>query len=324
MINWGILGFGNMGKQFSNCFDDSSEIFSLKGISSKSNKDKNFDLKINNIKKFDSYEDLLDDNEIDAVYISTLNNTHKEFTLAAIGKEKKILCEKPLGINYQETESLHKILEDKKNFFIEAIPYRSHPQTNILLDLLKDKEFGTIKKIEANFGFRNKRIKKDSRLFNKSLGGGAILDLGCYPISFFNLFSNNKKNIKISECNKNLCETGVDIDGEILLNINENIKAIGKVSLVKNLQNNCRIFCEKATITVPSPWVPSTKTFLEIETKSRYFKNFISSEKNTYEHQLEKVSKFFHNSLEEENFLVDINESIQISKIIDNWLENID
>ena len=53
MINWGILGFGNMGKQFSNCFDDSSEIFSLKGISSKSNKDKNFDLKINNIKKFD-------------------------------------------------------------------------------------------------------------------------------------------------------------------------------------------------------------------------------------------------------------------------------
>ena len=51
-----------------------------------------------------------------------------------------------------------------------------------------------------------------------------------------------------------------------MLNINENIKAIGKVSLVKNLQNNCRIFCEKATITVPSPWVPSTKTFLEIET----------------------------------------------------------
>ena len=222
----------------------------------------------------------------------------------------------------QETESLHKILKDKKNFFIEAIPYRSHPQTNILLDLLKDKEFGNIKKIEANFGFRNKKIKKDSRLFNKSLGGGAILDLGCYPISFFNLFTNNKKDIKISRCNKNLCETGVDIDSEISLNINENIEAIGKVSLVKNLQNDCRIFCEKAIITIPSPWVPPTKTFLEIETKSRYFKNFILTEKNTYEHQLEKVSKFFLNSLKEENFLVDINESIQISKIIDNWLDN--
>ncbi len=322
MINWGILGFGNMGKQFSNCFGNSSKIFSLKSISSKSNSYKNFNFKIKNTKNFDSYEDLLNDDEVNAVYISTLNNTHKDLTLAALDKEKKILCEKPLGINYQETESIHKILKDKKNFFIEAIPYRSHPQTNILLDLLKDKEFGMIKKIEANFGFYNKRIKKDSRLFNKSLGGGAILDVGCYPISFFNLFSNNTKDIKILRYNKNLCETGVDIDGEIFLNINDNIEAIGKVSLVKNLQNNCRIFCEKATITIPSPWVPPLKTFLEIETKSRSYKNFISTEKNTYEHQLEKVSKFFLNSLEEKNFLVDINESIQISKIIDNWLNN--
>jgi len=322
MINWGILGFGNMGKQFFNCFNNSSKIFSLKGISSKSNSHKNFDLKIKNIKNFDSYEDLLNDKEVNAVYISTLNNTHKELTLAALNKEKKILCEKPLGINYQETKSLYEILKDKKNFFIEAIPYRSHPQTNIILDLLKDKEFGMIKRIEANFGFRNKRIKKDSRLFNKSLGGGAILDLGCYPISFFNLFTNNEREIKISKFNKNLCETGVDIDGEILLNISENIEAVGKVSLIKNLQNNCRIFCEKATITVPSPWVPPLKTFLEVETQSRYFKKFISTEKNTYEHKLAKVSNFFLNSMEEKKFLVDINESIQISKIIDIWLNN--
>lgn len=312
MINWGIIGYGRMGKQYADCFKEKSTLFRLKGISSKSglkNKDFNF---------YSSYEDLLNSDEIDAVYISTLNNTHKNLVILANKKNKKILCEKPLGLNFLEVKELHSLFEKKKNNFLEAIAYRAHPITAELFKILEDKELGSINKIESNFGFRVRKIKKESRLFNKELGGGSILDLGCYPISFFNLFS-KKDDIKIIRSKFELCETGVDIDGEISLKINDKIDAIGKVSLKENLKNRCIIYCENATITLPSPWLPPNKTYIEVETRSRYFKKIISSKKNVYTNLLEASSLFFLKKDRKLNFLVNIDESLKISKIIDTW-----
>ena len=312
MINWGVIGYGRMGKQYVDCLKEKSTLFRLKGISSKSslkNKDFNF---------YSSYEDLLNSDEIDAVYISTLNNTHKDLVMLANKKNKKILCEKPLGLNFLEVKELHSLFEKKKNNFLEAIAYRAHPITAELFKILEDKELGSINKIESNFGFRVRKIKKESRLFNKELGGGSILDLGCYPISFFNLFS-KKDDIKIIRSKFELCETGVDIDGEISLKINDKIDAIGKVSLKENLKNRCIIYCENATITLPSPWLPPNKTYIEVETRSRYFKKIISSKKNVYTHLLEASSLFLLKKDRKLNFLVNIDESLKISKIIDTW-----
>ena len=166
-----------------------------------------------------------------------------------------------------------------------------------------------------------KKIKKESRLFNKELGGGSILDLGCYPISFFNLFTKDKK-IEVTQSKFNICETNVDIDGEIYLKINQNIDAVGRVSLRENLKNICRIHTEKALITVIDPWLPSYRTFLEVETKSRYYKKIISSDKNVYDHHLEQNSNFFLKNNSEPNLLVNIEESFEISKILDIWKNN--
>ena len=316
MLNWGIIGFGRMSNQYLDCFKKESNIFRLIGISSKT---KNSD---DNIFFFKSYEDLFQSNEIDAVYISTLNNTHKNLVKEAFRYKKKILCEKPLGINLNEVKELYELFQNTKNDLIEAIAYRSHPQTFSLLDLLKDNEIGEIKKIESSFGFKVKKIKKESRLFNKELGGGSILDLGCYPISFFNLFTKDKK-IEVTQSKFNVCETNVDIDGEIHLKINQNIDAVGRVSLRENLKNICRIHTEKALITVMDPWLPSYKTYIEVETKSRYYKKIISSDKNVYDHHLEQNSKFFLNNSSDTNLLVNIDESFEISKIIDIWKNNI-
>ena len=81
----------------------------------------------------------------------------------------------------EEVKELYNLFKNSKSDLVEAIAYRSHPQTFYLLDLLKDNEIGEVKKIESNFGFKVRKIKKESRLFNKELGGGSILDLGCYP-----------------------------------------------------------------------------------------------------------------------------------------------
>ena len=319
MINWGIIGFGRMGKEYLECFKQKNSKLHLKAIASKSKK--NTSLKNDNINFFQLYNDLLISDSIDAIYISTLNNTHKELVINAINNNKKILCEKPLGLNYEEVKELDMKLRNKVNFFNEAIAYRAHPQTIALLELLKSKEMGKIKKIESNFGFKVRKIKKDSRLFNKDLGGGAILDLGCYPISFFSLF-NKSQEMKIIKSNYNICETDVDIDGTISLKLNDEIDAYGKVSLRENLKNICKIYCENGVITVPEPWLPSKKTFIEVETKSRYFKKIIATTKSVYEHQLEASTKFFLNETLEPNLLIGIKQSLEISKIIDFWRNN--
>ena len=312
MISWGIIGFGRMGRQYVDCFKIKSDLFRLSGISSKTSSN------IKELNFYNSYEDLIKVKEIDAIYISTLNNTHRDLVILANNYNKKILCEKPLGMNFLEVQELHSLLKKKEETFLEAIAYRAHPIIPTVFEILNDKEIGQIKKIESNFGFKVRKIKKESRLFNKKVGGGEILDLGCYPLSFFNLFD-KKNDIKKIRSNFELCETDVDIDGEISLKIDSKIDAIGKVSLRENLENKCRIYCENATITIPSPWLPTNKTFIEIETKSRYFKRLISSNKNVYQHLLEASSIFFSKKNEKSKFLVGIDESLKISKIIDLW-----
>ena len=312
MISWGIIGFGRMGRQYVDCFKIKSDLFRLSGISSKTSSN------IKELNFYNSYEDLIKVKEIDAIYISTLNNTHRELVILANNYNKKILCEKPLGMNFSEVQDLHSLLKKKEEFFLEAIAYRAHPIIPTIFEILNDKEIGQIKKIESTFGFKVRKVKKESRLFNKKVGGGAILDLGCYPLSFFNLFD-KKKDIKVIKSKFELCETDVDIDGEISLKIDSKIDAIGKVSLRENLENKCRIHCENALITIPSPWLPTNKTFIEIETKSRYYKRLISSNKNVYQHLLEASSIFFLKKEKKSKFLVGIDESLKISEIIDSW-----
>ena len=316
MINWGIIGLGRMGKQYFDCFQQKTSKFKLVCVSSKTKK--NFLSKNENIKFFQSYSDLISSNLVDAIYISTLNNTHKDLVIEAIKNDKKILCEKPLGLNYDEVKELDLKLKNKKNFFNEAIAYRAHPQTRDLLEILKNNEFGKIKKIESNFGFKVRKIKKDSRLFNKKVGGGSILDLGCYPISFFSLFSNEQE-MKIIKSEHNMCETNVDIDGAISLKLNNEIDAYGRVSFRDNLNNICKIYCENAVITLPDPWLPQKKTFIEVETKSRYYKKLILAKKSVYEHQLEASSDFFSEKNPKLKLMIGIKQSLEISKIIDFW-----
>ena len=195
IIKWGIVGLGNMANAFAKAISETTNS-KLVCVASKSKTKlelfaKNFNILSSN--RFSNYSELIRSKEIDAVYISTLNNTHVELLLECVKNDKKILCEKPLATNLDQANLAFKGLEKKKNSFYEAIAYRSHPQTENLLETIQRGEIGEIIKIESSFGFKIKRVKKDSRLFSKKLGGGAILDVGCYPVSFFNLFKKKKE-----------------------------------------------------------------------------------------------------------------------------------
>tara|TARA_B100000575_G_scaffold62715_1_gene47868 strand:- start:2397 stop:3332 length:936 start_codon:yes stop_codon:yes gene_type:complete len=310
MINWGILGLGRMGSTFANAINETSNS-KLIDIASKSGKTFNdFENK--------TYEDLINNKNIDAVYISTLNNTHKDLIKLLSDKNKKILCEKPVSMNLKDMFEVEKIISEKKIQFYEAIAYYSHPQTIELLNLIENDEIGEIKTIESSFGFKAK-FRPSSRIYNKELGGGSILDLGCYPISFFMLFANSKDKISLNEKKLSYAKSGVDDEATANLEYNNKFKGKIKVSIKSNLENSCVIHGTKGSIKVNSPWLPNKETIIEISNKNHFYIKQIKSNLSVYANQIENVSKSFMDENLKNN-LFGIEKSSISMRLINDWI----
>jgi xylose dehydrogenase (NAD/NADP) len=124
----------------------------------------------------ESYEALLADPEVDAVYIPLVNNLHREWTLRAFAAHKHVLCEKPLAMNAAEAEEMAAVATSAGMRLMEAFMYRFHPRMRDFIDGLRD-----VLHVRASFGFSledpsNYRLRPE-------LGGGALLDVGCYTVN---------------------------------------------------------------------------------------------------------------------------------------------
>ena len=124
----------------------------------------------------ESYEALLADPNVDAVYIPLVNSLHKEWTLRALAAKKHVLCEKPLAMNAVEAEEMAVAAASSGKHLMEAFMYRFHPRTRRFVDGLRDPMY-----VQATFGFTMSR--KDDYRAHAELGGGALLDVGCYVVS---------------------------------------------------------------------------------------------------------------------------------------------
>lgn len=312
MINWGILGLGRMGSTFANSIKETSNS-KLIGVASKSGKIfKNFENQ--------TYENLIKNKDIDAIYISTLNNTHTDL-IKEISKEgKKILCEKPVSMSLQKLVETKDLLLDKKVQFYEAIAYYSHPQTFELLKLIENDEIGEIENIESNFGFRAK-FKPSSRLYDKILGGGSIFDLGCYPISFFMLLVKDPSKISMHSKNLSYSSNGVDDDASAILEYSNKFTANIHVSFKENLDNYCLIRGTKGFIKIKEPWLPNLSSEIEVSNNSHFYLKTINSKLSVYANQIQKVSEKFINPSAKIN-LFNIEKSLINMRLISNWMDN--
>ena len=124
----------------------------------------------------DSYEAVLADPEVDAVYIPLVNSLHCEWTRRALGAGKHVLCEKPLAMNAAEAEEMAVAADRAERHLMEAFMYRFHPRMRALVDGLRDPFY-----VDARFGFR--LAGSENYRFRRSLGGGALLDVGCYTVN---------------------------------------------------------------------------------------------------------------------------------------------
>ena len=182
MINWGVLGTGAIARAFAHSLKESKNS-KLYGVASRSDsKAEEFASEFGCI-GFNGYKNLITDPAAEAIYIALPHNLHFEFALESLNNKKSVLCEKPMSINSEETMVLIDMARKNHVLLMEAFMYRTHPQTTQIKEIIR-KEFSEEPlNIKASFGFKAK-VPKEHRLLNPSLGGGSILDIGCYPMSF--------------------------------------------------------------------------------------------------------------------------------------------
>jgi len=181
MIKWGIIGAGKIASKFAAEFTYVQNA-QVQAIASRSlDKARTFAKKHLISKYYGAYEALLKDPEIDAVYIATPHAFHCECTLKALDYGKAVLCEKPLGMNANEVEQMTEMATEKGLLLMEGMWTAFLPHFSYVQQLTTLQTFGALKSVEADFGFPAD-LDPNSRLLNKSLGGGSLLDIGIYPV----------------------------------------------------------------------------------------------------------------------------------------------
>ena len=321
MIKWGVIGLGNMGQKFANSIKetDNAKLIAISSLNSEKLKIFKNNFQIDKKLVFNNYNDLVKCDEIDAVYIATLNNTHLDLIKLCAENKKNILCEKPMSLNIEEAKIAANYIKKFNIIFYEAIAYTSHTQTKNFINLINEKSIGEVHSIHLTLGFKARRVNPKSRIFNKSLGGGAILDIGCYPLSFLNLIFKNNENIEFKNTKGSFAITGVDDFAEANLVIENNILANIKVSFKENLYNKTIIKGESGSLVLSNPWLPEIKSFIQVNHKHSNYKKFITTDKSVFGNQIQNVSAKIQDNKMNDNFLVNIQDSLKIMNNLTIW-----
>jgi len=186
-LRWGIIGCGRIAGALAGGLSHTST-GDLYAVASRSQEKADaFAKEHNATKAYGSYEALLADSDVDAVYVATPHPQHMQWAIAAANAGKHILCEKPIGLNEYDAQAIIEAARKNNVFLMEAFMYRCHPQTRKVVELIKEGAIGEVRFISAAFGFDASKADEDSRILSNALGGGGILDVGCYPVSMSRL-----------------------------------------------------------------------------------------------------------------------------------------
>lgn len=181
-VRWGILGTGKIAKQFAAALNETPGAV-LAGVASRGiDSAQAFAKEFGAEAAYGSYQALADAGDIDVIYVGTPHPMHAENALMALNAGKGVLCEKPFTMNRREAEEVVALARAKKLFLMEAMWTRFMPALAEVRRIVASGEIGAVYQVAADFGFAAD-AGPEHRLYNPALGGGALLDLGIYPLS---------------------------------------------------------------------------------------------------------------------------------------------
>ncbi|MEI8023164.1 MAG: Gfo/Idh/MocA family oxidoreductase [Actinomycetota bacterium] len=219
-VKWGFLGAGWIANRATAPAVRAANNAQLFGVAGR---DRARSAKFEPQNVYDSYQQLLDDPQIEVVYISLANHQHLEWVTRSLEAGKHVLCEKPLGLNAIEVQKMIDCAQRCNRLLVEAVWTRWHPRFKRIAEVVASGEIGELLTIESQFTFKSE-MTENYRL-EPALGGGALLDIGCYQINAWVALTNGAKDLKLNIVERKLGPTKIDLTTEVNATINGGIKA---------------------------------------------------------------------------------------------------
>lgn len=311
-ITWGIIGLGNIANKFAQTLSAMGEV-ELKGVASR-NKSKSEVFGnmygVATDKCYGSYEELVEDENIEVVYIAVPHVFHKEVSVLCLKNGKSVLCEKPVTMNENEIKEVINTARENKTFFMEAMKTRFLPINQTIKQWIKEGRIGEVRLLQADFGFKA-QFDPMNRLFNKDLGGGALLDVGIYNVSYSSFIFGNKPML----INSNLYMGKTEVDESVSINL---VYEDGKQAQLYSAINldtirTANIIGTKGRISVPNFSNADTAYILINGTEEKIQ---IPFDINGMEYQIREVIKCIQEG-KVQSEIMSWNDSIEIMKLMD-------
>ncbi len=250
-IRWGILGTGNIAHQFARGLADTPGT-TLVAVGSRSIDTANtfadeFDIE----RRHPTYEELADDDGVDAVYVSTPHPFHRDNSILLLEHGKAVICEKPFTINAGDAKAVIDVARQRDVFLMEAMWTRYLPAVVRARELIAEGAIGDVRLVQADFGFRA-GINPEGRLFNLALGGGALLDVGIYVISMASMILGPRPSRVASTTQ--IGETGVDEQSAFLLQYPGGELAVLSCAVRTGTAVEARVFGTEGSILLHGPF----------------------------------------------------------------------
>lgn len=311
-IRWGILGSGSIAAKFAEalgCVDEAD----LVAVGSRTDEKANaFGDTYRIPRRYGSYQKLADDKDLDIIYIATPHNLHAENTLMCLNAGKGVLCEKPLAVNARQGQAMIDCARSKKCFLMEAMWTRFLPLMDKVRELLADNAIGQPQMLTADFGFRCSNYEEKQRVLDPHLAGGALLDVGIYPLSLSSMVFGKPLHIHSTAT---LGQTGVDEQNAVILAFEQGQLAIIYSAQQTETPHEATIMGTEGMIRLHRSWYSGNKLTLTRQGKSEQFME-LPSHDNGFVYEIKAV----HRDLREgrlENAIMPLDESLAILQTMD-------
>jgi predicted dehydrogenase len=242
-IRWGFLGAGSIATKALTPAVHAAKNATLQAVASR---DAIRSQSLEPVKVHSTYQDLLDDPDIDAVYISLANHQHCEWSIKALRAGKHVLCEKPIAMNANEARSMADAAQANDRLLVEAVWTRWHPRFIRMIELVRSGAIGEIKSIDSSFTFPGS-LEGNYRLIPE-MGGGSLFDVGPYPLHAFSALTQGNLKMTLNSVERNTAPTGVDMTTRLDATINNSISAHALTSFEREEEQKLVVTGSLATI----------------------------------------------------------------------------
>jgi predicted dehydrogenase len=315
-FRWGILSTANIGrKAMIPALKKTPMAEVLAAASRDGDKAKTFAEELGIPKSYGSYQALLEDPEIDAVYIPLPNHLHKEWTIRAAQAGKHILCEKPLALNAAECETMIAAANENGVILMESFMYRYHPRILAAAEMVRSGKIGTLKTIETGFTFF--MHNRDDIRMKSEMGGGALMDVGCYCVNISRLMA-GRKPVAV-QAQAVWAPTGVDDQLVGILDFGEGLYAHFDCAFNQSSRQHCFLAGTEGYLSIPEAFNPGEKRSVIQEVKGG---------KTVQVHEFEGVDEYvliaeqFMHTIQGEEPIYLIEDSIINMQVIEALLES--